>query len=82
MDVKQAIKDINLRLEALGRMQLMVMEELGAKNPRFQTKAISQLLAIDEVREGFTEHVNNDPQVPDAIKVFMMGLNELVKEEE
>jgi len=82
MDVKQAIKDINLRLEALGRMQLMVMEELGAKNPRFQTKAISQLLAIDEVREGFTEHVNNDPEVPDAIKVFMMGLNELVKEEE
>ena len=82
MDVKQAIKDIQLRLEALGRMQLMVMEELGAKNPRFQTKAISQLLAIDEVREGFTEHVNNDPKVPDAIKVFMMGLNELVKEEE
>jgi hypothetical protein len=82
MDVKQAIKSINLRLEALGRMQFMVMEELGAKNPRFQTKAISELLSIDEVREGFTEHVNNDPEVPDAIKVFMMGLNELVKEEE
>lgn len=82
MDVKQAIKNIHLRLEALGTMQLMVMEELGAKNPRFQRKAIAQMLAIDEVREGFTEHVNNDPEVPDAIKVFMMGLNELVKEEE
>ena len=63
-------------------MQLMVMEELAKRNPRFQRKAIAQMLAIDEVREGFTEHIANDPDVDDAIKVFMMGLNEFVKQEE
>ena len=82
MDVKQAIKNIDMRLEAIGKMQLMVMEELSRRNPRFQRKAIAEMLAIDSVREGFTEHISNDPDVDDAIKVFMMGINELVKQEE
>lgn len=82
MNVKEAIKNMDMRLEAIGRMQMMVMEELARRNPRFQRKAIAAMLAIDEVREGFTEHIANDPDVDDAIKVFMMGLNEFVKQEE
>lgn len=82
MNVEQAIKNLDKRLETIGKMQLMVMEELSRRNPRFQRKAIAQMLAIDEVREGFTEHIANDPEVDDAIKIFMMGLNEFVKQEE
>jgi hypothetical protein len=82
MDVKQAIKNLDERLDVIGRMQIMVMEELSRRNPEFQRKAIAQMLAIDEVREGFTEYIANDPDVDDAIKVFMMGLNEFVKQEE
>ena len=82
MNVKEAIKNLDMRLEAIGKMQMMVMEELARRNPRFQRKAIAEMLAIDSVREGFTEHIANDPDVDDAIKVFMMGLNEFVKQEE
>ena len=82
MNVKEAIKNLDKRLDVIGRMQLMVMEELAKRNPTFQRKAIAQMLAIDEVREGFTEHIANDPEVDDAIKIFMMGLNEYVKQEE
>ena len=82
MNVEEAIKNMDMRLEAIGRMQMMVMEELARRNPRFQRKATAGMLAIDEVREGFTEHIANDPDVDDAIKVFMMGLNEFVKQEE
>jgi len=82
MNVEEAIKNMDMRLEAIGKMQMMVMEELARRNPRFQRKAIAQMLAIDEVREGFTEYIANDPEVDDAVKVFMMGLNEFVKQEE
>ena len=82
MNVEEAIKNMDMRLEAIGRMQMMVMEELARRNPRFQRKAIAGMLAIDEVREGFTQHIADDPEVSDAIKVFMMGLNEFVKQEE
>ena len=82
MNVEQAIKNLDKRLDVLGRMHMMVMQELARQNPKFQRKAIAQMLAIDEVREGFTEHIANDPEVDDAIKIFMMGLNEFVKQEE
>lgn len=82
MNVEEAIKSLDMRLDTIGKMQMMVMEELARRNPRFQRKAIAQMLAIDEVREGFTEHIANDPDVDDAVKVFMMGLNEFVKQEE
>ena len=82
MNVEEAIKNINMRLEAIGTMQMLVMEEVSRRNPRFQRKAIAAMLSIDEVREGFTEHIANDPDVNDAVKVFMMGLNEFVKQEE
>ena len=73
------------QIEFLSKAQLMIVNKLSAKDKRFQMEFIAMSLAQDEIREGFTNFLQ-DTNAPDELKLFMMEINEVanqvIKEEE
>jgi len=69
-----------MRINTLADMQLLLMEEVGKRNPNFQMKVIAATLSYDEFREDFTEYIQTKEGMPDKLKVFMQEINEMVKD--
>jgi len=44
-EILEHVKQLSMRINVLADMQMLVMEELGDKNPRFQTKASKNIIA-------------------------------------
>ena len=79
-DILEHVKQLSMRINVIADMQMLVMEELGDKNPRFQTKAIAKILSYDELREDFTEFVQTEESMSDNVKLFMQDINEMIKD--
>lgn len=79
-EIKDKLNQLSMRINTLADMQLLVMEELGNKNPRFQVKAIAAVLSHDEIREDFTEFIQTTEGMSDNVKVFMQDINEMIKD--
>jgi len=79
-EILEHVKQLSMRINVLADMQMLVMEELGDKNPRFQTKAIAKILSHDELREDFTEFVQTEESMSDNVKLFMQDINEMIKD--
>lgn len=67
------------QIEFLSKAQLMIVNKLSQKDKRFQMEFIAMSLAQDEIREGFTNFLE-DTDAPDELKLFMMEMNEAVRE--
>ena len=72
------LNQLSMRINTLADMQLLVMEEMGTTNPRFQMKAIAAILSYDEIRNDFTEFINTEEGISDNMKVFMQDINEMI----
>jgi len=80
IEILKHVKQLSMRINLLADMQMLVMEELGNKNPRFQAKAIANILSHDELREDFTEFIQTEKGMSDNMKVFMQDINEMIKD--
>jgi hypothetical protein len=74
------LDQLSMRINTLADMQLLVMEEMGDRNPKFQMKAIAAILSHDEIRDDFTEFINTEEGISDNMKVFMQDINEMIKD--
>jgi hypothetical protein len=74
------LDQLSMRINTLADMQLLVMEEMGDRNPKFQMKAIAAILSHDEIRNDFTEFINTEEGISDNMKVFMQDINEMIKD--
>ncbi len=72
------LDQLSMRINTLADMQLLVMEEMGDRNPMFQMKAIATILSYDEIRHDFTEFINTSEDISDKMKVFMQDINEMI----
>ena len=79
------LEDIYEKIEYLGKTQLMIVSWIAKQDSDFQMQFIAQSLANDEIRNGFTEFLD-EFEAPDKLKTFMMEINEIAiqarKEEE
>ena len=73
-EILEQVKQLSMRINVLADMQMLVMEELGNKNPRFQEKAIANILSHDELREDFTEFIQTEEGMSDNVKIFMQDI--------
>ena len=78
--IQDKLESLSMRINTLADMQLLLMEEVGKKNPNFQMKVIAATLSYDEFREDFTEYIQTKEGMPDKLKVFMQEINEMVKD--
>ena len=78
--IQDKLESLSMRINTLADMQLLLMEEVGRKNPNFQMKVIAATLSYDEFREDFTEYIQTKEGMPDKLKVFMQEINEMVKD--
>ena len=79
------LEDIYEKIEFLSKNQLMIVSWISKRDSDFQMQFIAQSLANDEIRNGFTEFLD-EFEAPDKLKTFMMEINEIAiqarKEEE
>ena len=78
--IQDKLESLSMRINTLADMQLLLMEEVGKRNPNFQMKVIAATLSYDEFREDFTEFIQTKEGMPDKLKVFMQEINEMVKD--
>lgn len=78
-DMLNMIEGMIKQIEFLSKAQLMIVNKLSQKDKRFQMEFIAMSLAQDEIREGFTNFLE-DTDAPDELKLFMMEMNEAVRE--
>lgn len=78
--IQDKLESLSMRINTLADMQLLLMEEVGKRNPNFQMKVIAATLSYDEFREDFTEYIQTKEGMPDKLKVFMQEINEMVKD--
>ena len=79
------LEDIYEKIEFLSNTQWTIVEWIAKQDSNFQMQFIAQSLANDEIRDGFTEFLD-EFGAPDKLKTFMMEINEIAmqatKEEE
>jgi len=79
------LDDIYFKIEFLSKTQMIIVDKLSKEDSQFQMQFIAMTLANDEIRNDFTEFLN-EFNAPDKLKTFMMELNEIAininKEEE
>jgi hypothetical protein len=76
-NLEQTINGLQDKIELIGNTLSLIVDELGHKNPQFQTKFISSTLSVDKFREEFTQFVNEEGD--DDIKFTMIELNNIVE---
>jgi len=78
------LDDIYFKIEFLSKTQMIIVDKLSKEDSEFQMQFIAMTLANDEIRNDFTEFLN-EFNAPDKLKTFMMELNEIainIKKEE
>jgi len=78
------LDDIYTKIEFLSKTQMIIVDKLSKEDSEFQMQFIAMTLANDEIRNDFTEFLN-EFNAPDKLKTLMMELNEIainIKKEE
>jgi len=75
LELTNTIEDLSQKLGMVSRIQLAIVDKVGEDDPKFQAKFMAVVLADDEFRADFTEHVNADGD--DDSKALMMDLNQM-----
>ncbi len=72
------LEDIFQKIEYIGKTQLMIVSWIAKQDSDFQMQFIAQSLANDEIRNGFTEFLD-EFDAPDKLRTFMMEINEIAR---
>ena len=79
-EVKDTLEDRLAHLEqiirTMGMVQLEIVDVLVKEYPKLQSAVIAAILSLEDNRSNFTEWLNDQDNVPDDVKTFMMDVNE------
>ena len=70
------LDDILSKINYLGSTQVLIIEKLSLLDKDFRLEFIAHTLAHDEIRNGFTDFLE-ETGAPDAMKLMMMEMNEI-----
>ena len=70
------LDDILSKINYLGSTQVLIIEKLSSLDQDFRLEFIAHTLAHDEIRNGFTDFLE-ETGAPDAMKLMMMEMNEI-----
>ena len=70
------LDDILSKINYLGGTQMLIIEKLSSLDKNFRLEFIAHTLAYDEIRNGFTDFLE-ETGAPDAMKLMMMEMNEM-----
>ena len=76
------VQKLEMRFVALTTIVFTIQDEFIKDNPEFLKKSLANMLGNDVIRDGFTQYVNNNQNVPDDYKTFMMEVNEIANKYE
>lgn len=74
--LQEILESILSKIDYLGRTQMMIIEKLSSLDEDFRLEFIAHALAQDEIRDGFTQFLD-ETDAPDAMKLMMMEMNEI-----
>jgi len=77
-ELQKFVDSATKQIEMLSTVQMAIVEYLGKESHKFRNTVIASVLAKDEFRNDFSKYINTNDDVPDAVKLEMMELNELV----
>jgi len=79
-EVKDTLEDRLAHLEqiirTMGMVQLEIVDVLVKEYPKLQSSVVAAILSLEDNRSNFTEWLNDQDNVPDDVKTFMMDVNE------
>jgi hypothetical protein len=76
------VQKLEMRFVALTTIVFTIQDEFIKDNPEFLKKSLANMLGNDVIRDGFTQYVNNNQNIPDDYKTFMMEINEIANKYE
>ena len=74
--LQEILESILSKIDYIGRTQMMIIEKLSSLDEDFRLEFIAHALAQDEIRDGFTQFLD-ETNAPDAMKLMMMEMNEI-----
>lgn len=81
-DVVDAITNIQIKLDVMADLQMLLVQEVGENNHRFQNNAVKKLLSKKIIRDDFTNWLFSKENIPDDIKTALIEINEAMLERE
>ena len=78
--IEARLEKLERIIQTLGLVQQEIVSVVAEDNPKLQAHVIAAILAQEENRNGFTEWLNQQDNVPDNVKTFMMDVNEGIRD--
>ena len=78
-ELEKFVETATRQIDILTTVQMSIVEYLGKKSHKFRNEVMASVLAKDNLREEFTKFTQ-DNDVPDAVKLEMIRINELIDE--
>jgi len=75
IELTERVEDLVTKVGMIGRIQLAIVDKIGEDDSKFQAKFMAIVLADDEFRADFTQHVFDGGD--DDSKTLMMELNQV-----
>lgn len=79
-ELEKFVATATRQIDILTTVQMAIVEYLGKKSHKFRNEVMASVLSRDDFREEFTKFTQDNDDVPDAVKLEMMRLNELVND--
>lgn len=79
-ELQKFVENATKQIDILTTVQMAIVEYLGKKSHKFRNEVMASILSRDDFREEFTNFTQNSDDVPDAVKLEMMRLNEMVND--
>ena len=79
-ELQKFVETATRQIDILTTVQMAIVEYLGKKSHKFRNEVIASVLSRDDFRDEFTKFTQESKDVPDAVKLEMMRLNELVND--
>jgi len=91
-DINTIVKNLQRKIELIGNLQMTMVTHLADKDKELQMKIMASILAEDKFRDDFTNWLNSEEytegledkglgvEQADAIKTFMIDINESIEE--
>lgn len=79
-ELQKFVETATRQIDILTTVQMAIVEHLGKKSHKFRNEVMASLLSKDNLRDEFTKFTQENKDVPDAVKLEMMRINELVEE--
>ena len=78
--IEARLEKLERIIQTIGLVQQEIVSVVAEDNPKLQAHVIAAILAQEENRNGFTEWLNQQDNVPDNVKTFMMDVNEGIRD--